>query len=115
MIDALYFLRGEGRLKLYGFVVMPEHLHLLIRAMEPIPKLMHSLKSFTAKKTDKLSNSTCKIWQDGYYDYGIRTEQDFLTRLIYLEENPIRKGLVTTIEDYPFSSANKSFETDTPF
>ena len=51
VIDALYFLRKEGRIILHGFVVMPDHLHFItfLPEDEELPKVMHSLKSFTAK------------------------------------------------------------------
>lgn len=112
VIDALYFLRSKRRLELYGFVIMPDHVHLIIRVKEPLPKLMHSLKSFTAKKINRLTDTAGKVWQDGYYDYGIRGERDFFTRLKYMEGNPVRKRLVSIVDNYTFSSANQSFIKD---
>lgn len=127
VIDAVYFLRSKVRLKLYGFVLMPDHLHIVVSLPEgeDLSKVMHSLKSFTAKEIIKKGGARCpaskmedgrlvhkKVWQSGYWDYGIRGEKDILVRIKYLLENPVRKGLVESADLYPFSSAQDEYEVD---
>ena len=114
VIDALYFLRKEGRIKLHGFVVMPDHLHFIpfLPEGEELPKVMHSLKSFTAKEINKSCGRLGKVWQDGYHDHGIRDEQDLLIRLRYMLENPVRKGIVECPEEYKLSSAHEGWIVD---
>ncbi len=114
IIESLYFLRNRGRLGLHGFAVMPDHLHCIISLpeRENLPKIMHSLKSFTAKEINKKLGCSGKIWQDGYYSHGIRNEQDALTKLGYIFENPVRKGIVEYPEEYYLCSAHHRWEID---
>jgi len=62
VIDALYYLRDSGRVCLYGFVVMPDHVHILLSVSrdESLSKVMHSLKSFTAKKLNRATHQSGK-------------------------------------------------------
>jgi hypothetical protein len=53
-----------------------------------------------------------KIWMDEYYDYVIRNGRDLIKHLEYVHNNPVRRGLVKNAEEYVWSSANPSFETD---
>lgn len=59
IIDALYHLRLKGRMRLHAFVVMPDHLHFMVSlgAGETLSRLMHSLKSYTAKEINRKRGS----------------------------------------------------------
>jgi putative transposase len=106
--NSFYFLRNEGRFYLFGYIIMPDHMHLLIalRGKHSLSQVMHSIKSYTAKEINNTLSKDGKIWQDGYYEHTIRDEKDCMVKLRYLLENPVRKGLVEKVEDYPFSSIN---------
>lgn len=114
VINSIYFLRAKGYLKLHAFVIMPDHLHLIISipSNKKLPQIMHSLKSFSSKQINKLTGRTGKVWQDGYYAYGIRGPKDMKVKIRYLLENPIRKGLTEDITAYSYSSGNGTFEVD---
>ncbi|HHT9118178.1 MAG TPA: REP-associated tyrosine transposase [Candidatus Hypogeohydataceae bacterium YC38] len=114
VIDSIYFLRARGYLKLHAFVIMPDHLHLIISTPsdKTLPQIMHSLKSFSSKKINKQMGRTGKVWQDGYYAYGIRGPRDMEVKMRYLLENPVRKGLSQDIITYSYSSGNGTFEVD---
>ena len=53
-----------------------------------------------------------KVWMDEYYDYVIRDEEDLIRHLQYTHNNPVKRGLVETTEQYIWSSANPNFEND---
>jgi putative transposase len=114
VIRALYHLRSEGRIKLHAFVLMPDHLHFVasLGPGEELPRLIHSLKSYTAKHINRSVDKKGRVWQRGYYSHGIRNERDALEKTGYMMKNPIRAGLSETVEDYNLSSANEVFEID---
>ncbi len=115
-INALYDIRSRGRIKLHGFVVMPNHVHAIISLLgdEELPKVMHSLKSYTAHAINNATGGNGKVWQDGYYDYALRNLVDAERKLRYVLGNPLREGLVQEFDKYTWSSASGKYEVD-PF
>jgi len=80
------------KMRIYGYVVMPEHVHLLVSepASETLADAMHFLKlSFT-----KRLRHTGSFWQKRYYDRNIRDAAEFDEKLGYIHLNPVRAGLV---------------------
>jgi putative transposase len=84
-----------------GYVVMPEHVHLLVS--EPSEKLLstaiHALKLSMAKKSVQRP-----FWQARYYDFNVFTEHKHIEKLRYIHRNPVRRGLVKQPEDWQWSS-----------
>ena len=114
VLAALFFLREKGYYRLYSFVIMPEHLHLIIlpQNKKTVSQIMHSLKSYTAKKINSLLGRDGKIWQDGFYERIIRSENDLSEKANYIENNPLRKKLVEESEKYFYSSAHNREKMD---
>jgi len=114
VIQALYHLRSDGRIRLHAFVLMPDHLHFVasLREEKSLSRLMHSLKSYTAKGINNRLYKKGKVWQRGFYSHGIRNERDALEKINYILENPVRAGLSDASKDYRFSSAYEMFEVD---
>ena len=83
-------------IRLDKYVVMPNHIHLLLRfvpaeggqSRPPLQKVMQSLKSVTTRKCWEFGIS--KLWQRSFYDHVIRNETDYLKIWQYIEENPLR-------------------------
>lgn len=101
--------------KLYGFVIMPDHFHLLIQPTDKkynISKIMNFIKGTFSRKYNKLINNTGKILQKGFYDKIMRQEKDVLKSLEYIHYNPIKKDLVKKPEDYLYSSYNLYYNKD---
>jgi len=73
---------------------------------------MKSIKGFTAKKINEVLGCEGSIWQSGFYDYILAGEDMVLSRIRYIEENPVRKGLATNPREYKYSSAKYREETD---
>ncbi len=92
-----------------GYVVMPEHVHLLLSEPErsSLPVVIQMLKQITAQKIGtKVSDATGqrRLWQVRYYDFNVRTREKQIEKLRYLHRNPVKRGLVEKPEDWEWSS-----------
>jgi putative transposase len=84
-----------------GYVVMPEHVHLLISE----PRRGKLDRSIQALKISVSRQSTERpFWQVRYYDFNVRSEEKHIEKLKYIHRNPVKRGLVTKPEDWPWSS-----------
>jgi REP element-mobilizing transposase RayT len=91
---------------LHAFVVMANHVHLLITPRVDVSKMMHSLKRFTARECNRALDRTGQpFWQDESYDRLVRGSVEFGRIARYVEMNPVHAGLVATREQFPWSSA----------
>ena len=91
---------------LHAFVVMPNHVHFLIGPKVPLPKLMRSLKGITAKRANALLGLMGQpFWQEESHDHLVRDDREFGKIQVYIEENPVRAGLVRQASEYRWSSA----------
>jgi REP element-mobilizing transposase RayT len=91
---------------LHAFVVMPNHVHLLATPALALPKLTKSLKGITSKRANTLLARTGScFWQEESYDHRVRREREFEKIRSYIEENPVRAGLVRQANEYRWSSA----------
>jgi REP element-mobilizing transposase RayT len=107
MLEALRFGKTDMHLyELVAFCIMANYVHLLIEPRTGLSQITRALKGFTAREANRILNRTGqRFWQDESYDRWIRVK-DALNRVIrYIEQNPVSAGLVTAIEDYPWSSA----------
>jgi len=104
--------RERERVHLLGFVIMPDHLHLVIipRGGTRISFIMQEIKKGSARLINRLRGRWGKLWRDEYYDYIIRDEEDLREKLRYVHHNSVKKGLVEDEQRYPFSSANPKYE-----
>ncbi len=102
--------KGESELnqyKLLAYVVMPNHVHVLLTPKMEVSKLMDGLKGFTARAANKILNRTGKpFWQDETFDHWLRRNESFPRLISYIENNPVKAKLVARAEDWPWSSAN---------
>ncbi len=77
VVEAIHY-RDSGHYHLHSFVVMANHVHLLITPRVQVPKLMQSLKRFTAREGNRvLGLSGQPFWQDESYDRLVRDETEF--------------------------------------
>ena len=111
IVDTLYHYRGSAYL-LHEFVVMPEHIHLLITPLATLEKAAQFIKGGFSYRARKELGSNLEIWQTGFSDHRIRDAKDYAQHVRYIRENPVRKGIVIRAEDYPYSSAFGGFELD---
>jgi REP element-mobilizing transposase RayT len=105
VVDAIRYRNGAAY-HLHNYVVMANHVHLLITPYEAVSRLMQSLKRFTAREGNRaLALTGNSFWQEESYDRLVRNELEFHRIAHYIEMNPVRAGLVTTPEEFPWSSA----------
>jgi putative transposase len=109
VVEALHY--GQASLQhytLHAFVVMANHFHLLITPQVALPKLLRSLKGITAKRANQILGLTGQaFWQEESYDHWVRDGKEFDRLRAYIEQNPVKAGLVKAPEHYPWSSATK--------
>ena len=90
---------------LAGYVVMPEHVHLLIS--EPKYKnlaiALQMLKQNTSRQLRGGTIDGC-LWEKRYYDFNVWSEKKRVEKLRYIHRNPVRRGLVSQPEDWAWSS-----------
>ena len=91
---------------LEAYVVMANHVHLLVWLRVPVPKLLHSLKGYSAREANKILGRTGQpFWQKESYDHWVRGAEELERIRRYIEGNPVKAGLVSRAQDYPWSSA----------
>ena len=103
IFETFDWLETQGRIKWICIMIMPDHLHAVIQLghNQTLPKLMTSLKTFTARQINKQRGEHHPVWQQGYYEHGIRKDESLDEIIRYCYENPVRKGLVKQAKDYP--------------
>ncbi len=107
VVEAIrYNAKTLGQYELHAFVVMPNHVHLLVTPAIELPKIMKSLKSITARRANAMLSLTGnRFWQEESYDHLVRDRKEFENIRKYIEENPVRAGLVKDSCEYRWTSA----------
>jgi putative transposase len=111
LVDALYHYRGAAYL-LHEFVVMPDHIHVLLTPTTSLEKAVQFIKGGFSYRAKKELGSNMEVWQKGFSDHRIRDASDYRLHQVYIRQNPVRKRLCETAEDYPHSSAYGRFDLD---
>lgn len=95
-----------GHYTVHAFVVMPNHVHMLLSPRVPLPRLTKTLKTFTARRANQVLGLTGNpFWQEENYDRLVRNRREFDRIHNYIENNPLRAGLVADASEYLWSSA----------
>jgi putative transposase len=96
-----------GHYRLAAFVLMGNHVHVLLLPRVAPARLLKSLKGFTAREANRLLGRTGEpFWQRESYDHWVRNEAEWTRIAAYIESNPVRAGLASSAEDYRWSSAS---------
>jgi len=105
--DALQF--GEKQLGLYelqAWVLMVNHVHILIDPKSKLQKITRSIKSYSARQANAIPQRTGRpFWQEESYDRWVREPQEMGKIIQYIEQNPVTAGFVERPEDWRWSSA----------
>jgi REP element-mobilizing transposase RayT len=112
VVDALKHF-DKSRYHLYAWCVMPNHVHVVFKAISSGGKLdsdlipiLHSWKSFTAHKANKLLKRNGEFWQSEYYDHLIRTEDEFSHYVAYTLDNPVKGKLCNKWHECPWTGCS---------
>ncbi|GIL15111.1 MAG: transposase [Chloroflexota bacterium] len=127
LLDSFNYYRFQYDFKLLGYVIMPDHFHILIHPQgqaETVSDAMRDFKRFTSGRItrqakmerkldwvaafeiagDETSRAEYKVWQDSFWETAIWSEKFLREKLNYIHLNPVRAGLVENPQDYPYSS-----------
>ena len=132
IIDELKYRRDKKQLEIYGYVIMPNHIHLILSSKR-LSNLMRSFKSHTARKMiDNLMNekndivlnklrclkmnskvqSEYQLWQEGFHPKLIISDKEFQQKLDYIHTNPIRNEYIDEPQKWKYSSYNNYYGGD---
>ena len=107
VLDALFY--GESELGLYrlaAWVLMMNHVHVLIYPETKLARITKAIKNYSARQANVILGRTGQpFWQDESYDHWVRGRREFEQIVRYIERNPVTVGLVEKPEDWRWSSA----------
>lgn len=117
VFEACRYFDGQ-RFRLWAATVMPDHVHLLLTPEKKsdqewfsLSAILHSLKSFSAKKINALLSRKGPVWVEESFDRIMRSEEEFLGSWHYIRNNAAKKGLCESPEEWPwlYESAERDF------
>jgi putative transposase len=113
-IETLLDYRAAEKYQLHAFVVMPEHIHLLLTpALESsLERAVQLVKGGSSHRIGQMAPRPFPLWQRGFSDHRIRDEEDYVAHVRYLELNPVKRGLLRDAAEYRYSSAHAGFALD---
>lgn len=96
--------RQQYRFVVAGYVLMPEHVHMLVSEPQAaaLSLAIQVLKQQTSRRLNK--RGEVRLWQRRYYDFNVWSEEKAREKVHYMHRNPVRRGLVAKPEDWPWSS-----------
>jgi putative transposase len=94
---------------LAAWVIMANHVHIVILPKAPVAKILQHLKGATARDANRiLGRAGEKFWATESYDHWIRSENELNRVIRYVERNPVKAGMVEAVEHYPWCSAKST-------
>lgn len=123
IIKSLQFLVQQKRIRLYAFVIMNNHIHLIWQPLpgQTLQTIQHSFLKHTAQEIKlhlqqaninlleqfkvNAKDRTYQFWERNSLSVELRSSKVFNQKLEYIHNNPIKAGLCTNVEDYHYSSA----------
>jgi putative transposase len=103
VVDAFLDCEAEGRIETLVRVVMPDHVHWLIRLRDAsLSRCVQAFKSRSARAINAARQGSGPVWQAGFHDHRLRDGEDLRAQARYIAFNPVRRGLVATPAEYPF-------------
>jgi REP element-mobilizing transposase RayT len=106
ILQALDFYRRRGDFRLFGFVIMSNHVHFIVQpALDlRIGRIVDGFKTWTSRRNTAKTSST--LWERRYDDNAIKNAEEFNGVLKYIHLNPVVAGIASVPEDYAWSSVH---------
>jgi putative transposase len=106
--ESLLHFDGQ-RYRLLAWCIMPNHVHVVIEPIEghTLSVIVKSWKSFTSRQANTRLGRTGAFWEADYFDRYMRNEDHLMRTIEYVENNPVKAGLVKEATDWPWSSARR--------
>jgi len=107
LVEDAFLAFDSTRYRLHAWTVMPNHVHVLFSAMPNVAlgSVVGSWKRFTARKANELLGRSGEFWQTEYWDRFIRNKEHFAATEEYIDQNPVKAGLITEASLWPYGSA----------
>jgi len=104
-IDVLRSYMADKKFNMHDFVVMPDHVHLLITVSGEmsIEKAMQLIKGGFSYRLKKECGYSGEVWQRGFSEVRVNDKDSFAKHQEYIAQNPVKRGLVSEPEEYPYS------------
>ena len=109
--DMLFEKRAANKFVLHAFVVMPDHIHLLITVLpgSTLERTMQLIKGGFSREAGKLLSLAHPFWQKSFVDRRVRDADEFQRFREYIHQNPVAANLCNSPQEYPYCSANSRF------
>lgn len=103
-IDVLRSYVAAKRFKVHDFVVMPDHVHLLmtVNGDISIEKAVQFIKGGFSYRLKKETGYMGEVWQKGFSEVRVNDQDSFAKHREYIAQNPVKRGLVSELEEYPY-------------
>jgi REP element-mobilizing transposase RayT len=107
VVRAMRRMQEDGWLHSHAWILMPDHLHWLFTLGERanLSTTMNRFKSGSSHAVHGLVGDVPHVWQPGYFDHGVRSDEDLRSIARYIIANPLRAGLCDSVGDYPWWDA----------
>jgi putative transposase len=114
VVEQIVDCRDRGFYKLHAFVVMPDHLHVLLTLGESttVEKAMQMIKGGSSHRMGQDRSKAFPVWHSGFHDRWMRNAAEYRECKLYIEQNPVVAKMVERAEDYGLSSASRQFRLD---
>jgi REP element-mobilizing transposase RayT len=106
------------RIHLHAVVVMPDHVHILLRPLRdesgwpfPLVDILQCFKGATAHRINKLMGTSGPVWEEESFDHVLRSDESLKEKCEYIRQNPVVAGLVGKQEDYRWLWINPEFKS----
>jgi putative transposase len=95
---------SEHNVAVGRYVIMPDHIHLFVCGPDDfaLGKWVGMLKQCLAKQIVRFTRSE-PLWQRRFFDHVLRSEESYAQKWNYVRDNPVRAGLVTNADDWPYA------------
>jgi putative transposase len=110
--DVLQHYRREQKMQVHDFVVMPNHVHVMLTTMETAETAMKRIKGCFSTRAIKELGFRQKIWQPGHFGKLVDSKGRFWAFRSYIRQNPVKAGLAPDEASWRFGSASGAFEID---
>ena len=106
ILAAMDFYRRRGDFKLYGFVIMSNHIHVIIHPAPGVllARIVNGIKTWTSRRNSAKPSGS--LWERRYDDNRIKSDKELRSIVQYIHNNPVRAGIVSDPQAYPWSSVH---------
>jgi putative transposase len=114
VVGKLLEYRDKGNYLLHAFVVMPNHLHVLITPSDTatLERCMQLIKGGSSHEIHRVRGGSIPVWQSSFHDARVRDWKDYRMKVDYIRFNPVTAKLVARPEEWPFGSVGGQFAVD---